>query len=45
MATVIAGIVALFVIGNSINNAYCAWQPDTLIGKVVKWTQWDGRRC
>jgi hypothetical protein len=44
-ALAIAGIVALVVVFNAINNAYCAWQPDTVIGQVVKWSQWDGRRC
>ena len=41
----IASLIGALLVFRAINDVYCAWNPDTLIGKAVKWTQWDGRRC
>jgi hypothetical protein len=41
----IAGIVCAFIVFGAINSTYCAWQPDTVVGYVVKWVFWDARRC
>jgi hypothetical protein len=41
----IVGVIVVIIGATAINEAYCAWAPDTIVGKVIKWTQWDPRRC
>ena len=41
----ISGVIAILVVGHVVNNAYCSWRPDSVVGHVVKWIAWDPRTC